>query len=141
MLFRSIYIYVAVYILFRSRQLPKIRPNPWGDPPGMLPGMLPGRAELSRAEPSRALPPSPPYRRSRCMFFLLFSTPPTRNAYFSDHFPSLPSFLTPSFPPSLPNRRSRYMFFATFFNTSHTKHLLLDLFHNFPVPNLSTFTS
>ena len=48
------------------------------------------------------------------MFFSLFSTPPTRNAYFWDHFPSLPSFLTPSFPPSLPNRRSRYMFFRLF---------------------------
>ena len=83
------------------------------EPSRAEPSASASRAEPSRgrAELSRVLATSLPYQRSRCMFFRLFSTPPTWNAYFSDHFPSFPSFLTSSLLPSLPNRRSRCMFF------------------------------
>ncbi len=50
----------------------------------------PGWAEPTLAEPSQAGPG--PYLRSRCMFFPLFSTPPIRNAYFSDIFQNFPDF-------------------------------------------------
>ena len=71
-----------------------------------------------RAELSRVLATSLPSRRSRSMFFsTLFDT-----SLFSDHVPSVPSFLTSS----LPNRRSRCMFFLTLFNPS--KRILLDVF-------------
>ncbi len=112
----------------------------------------PSRAEPSRAEPSRAglsraglsrtLPPSlPPLPALSLRVFFTFYDPSHTECLLLGPL-SLPPLFSHSLLPSLPPQPAFSLHvFPTFFNTSHTKHLLLDLFHNFPVPNLSTFTS
>ena len=62
-----------------------------------------------------------------CSF--VYATPTTWNAYFSDHFHSVPSFLTSALLTSLPNRRSRCVCLDCF-NTPHTELPLWDRFPN-----------
>ncbi len=101
-----------------------------------------GQAEPSRAGLSRTLPPSLPPLPAlslRVFVFFIFFDPSHTECLLLGPL-SLPPLFSHSLLPSLPPQPAFSLHvFSTFFNTSHTKHLLLDLFHNFPVPNLSTF--